>query len=62
MLQHGHEVVQSQLYHCELNAIEFLWNMVQKVSQDGASIEKLTIDAINYVSKKRAGECYFTCL
>lgn len=54
--KHGHEVVRLPPYHCELNAIEFVWNMVKRrvaeknVVQHAADIEQLATNAINSIT------------
>ena len=54
--EHGHETVRLPPYHCELNAIEFIWNMVKlkvaqsNVSQSATEIKNLVDEAIGQIS------------
>lgn len=55
--EHGHEAVRLPPYMCDLNPIEYIWNLVKQrvadknVSQLESVIEKLTRDAINSITE-----------
>ncbi|XP_045453649.1 uncharacterized protein LOC123662923 [Melitaea cinxia] len=52
----GHEVLRLPPYQCDLNPIEYIWNLMKQrvadknVSQSEKEIEKLTRDAIKSIS------------
>lgn len=54
--EHGHEVVRLPPYHCDLNPIEYIWNLVKQrvadknIDQSERLIEKLTREAIQSIS------------
>ncbi|KAH9640050.1 hypothetical protein HF086_017611 [Spodoptera exigua] len=55
--EHGHEVVRLPPYMCDLNPIEYVWNLVKQrvanknINQAEREIEKLTRDAITSISE-----------
>lgn len=57
MLQaHGHKVARLPPYHCELNAIEFMWSLVKRrvasknIGQETNNIVKLTEEAFQTIT------------
>ncbi|PZC74286.1 hypothetical protein B5X24_HaOG200819 [Helicoverpa armigera] len=54
--EHGHEVVRLPPYHCDLNPIEYIWNLVKQrvadknIDQSERQIEKLTKEAIKSIT------------
>lgn len=56
MREHGHEVVRLPPYHCDLNPIEYIWNLVKQrvadknIDQSEKKIEQLTKDAIKSIT------------
>lgn len=54
--RHGHEIVRLPPYHCDLNPIEYIWNLIKQrvdnknIDQHERDIEKLTRDAINAIT------------
>ncbi|XP_072947700.1 uncharacterized protein [Epargyreus clarus] len=53
---HGHEVLRLPPYHCDLNPIEYIWNLIKQrvadknVDQLEKDIERLTKEAIQNIS------------
>ncbi|XP_072933654.1 uncharacterized protein [Epargyreus clarus] len=53
---HGHEVVRLPPYHCDLNPIEYIWNLVKQrvadknIDQSERQIEQLTREAIQSIT------------
>lgn len=53
---HGHKVARLPPYHCELNAIEFMWSLVKRrvasknVGQEAGNIVKLTEEAFQSIT------------
>lgn len=53
---HGHEVLRLPPYQCDLNPIEYIWNLMKQrvaennVTQSEKEIEKLTRDALGSIS------------
>lgn len=53
---HGHEVVRLPPYHCDLNPIEYIWNLVKQrvadknIDQSARQIEQLTREAIQSIT------------
>lgn len=56
MKAHGHEILRLPPYHCDLNPIEYIWNLVKQrvadknVNQSEKEIKKITRDAINSIT------------
>lgn len=56
MKEHGHEVLRLPPYHCDLNPIEYIWNLVKQrvadknVTQSEREIENLTKKAIKSIT------------
>ncbi|CAH2088708.1 unnamed protein product [Euphydryas editha] len=56
MREHGHEVLRLPPYHCDLNPIEYIWNLIKQrvaaknINQYEKEIEGLTRDAIKSVT------------
>lgn len=54
--EHGHEVLRLPPYHCDLNPIEYIWNLVKQrvadknIDQSEREIENLTREAINSIT------------
>lgn len=56
MREHGHEVLRQSPYHCDLNPIEYIWNIVKQrvadknINQSEREIENLTWEAIRSIT------------
>lgn len=56
MREHGHEVLRLPPYHCDLNPIEYVWNLIKQrvadknIDQFESQIEHLTKDAIQSIT------------
>lgn len=54
--EHGHEVLRLPPYHCDLNPIEYIWNLIiqrvadKNIDQSERQIEKITRDAISSIT------------